>query len=60
MHFVHDVYHLHTFNQPGQYTIRSNAFQTIAKVNVYSENTIRNQSKKKGVIRMMFFLLIFE
>ncbi|CAF0883109.1 unnamed protein product [Adineta steineri] len=44
--FVHNVHHLHTFNKPGEYTIRSNRFQKPATVVVYSQDQIKNQKKR--------------
>ncbi|UJR33950.1 hypothetical protein I4U23_021368 [Adineta vaga] len=44
--FVHNVHHLHTFHKSGEYIIRSNRFQTIANVFVYSEDMIKSQKKR--------------
>lgn len=42
---VPGIYHLHTFGQCGQFTIRAERLENTATVVVYPEDIIRNQSK---------------
>ncbi|CAF1275038.1 unnamed protein product [Rotaria magnacalcarata] len=44
--YIPGVYHLHTFNKQGQYTIRSHRFDSTALVFVYSETNIRNEKRQ--------------
>ena len=43
--YVHDLHYLYTFNQCGQFTIRSDRFNDTATVIVYPDDIIRSQSK---------------
>ncbi|CAF4284439.1 unnamed protein product, partial [Adineta steineri] len=44
--YVADIHYLYTFNQCGQYTIRSDRFNNTATVIVYSDDVIRNDKKR--------------
>jgi hypothetical protein len=43
--YVGGVHHLHTFNQPGKYIIKSDVFRDRATVIVCSDISIKSQSK---------------
>ncbi|CAF3616975.1 unnamed protein product [Adineta steineri] len=45
-HYVPDIHYLYTFNQCGQYTVRSDRFNNTATVIVYSDDVIRNDKKR--------------
>ncbi|CAF3224711.1 unnamed protein product [Rotaria sp. Silwood2] len=42
--YINDVHYLYTFDQCGQFTIRSNRFNDTATVIVYPDNIIRSES----------------
>ncbi|CAF3704714.1 unnamed protein product [Rotaria sp. Silwood1] len=44
--YVNDVHYLYTFDQCGQYTIRSNRFNETVTVIVYPDDIIRSQKKR--------------
>ncbi|CAF4238180.1 unnamed protein product, partial [Adineta steineri] len=44
--YVADIHYLYTFNQCGQYTIRSDRFNNTVTVIVYSDDVIRNDKKR--------------
>ncbi|UJR13408.1 hypothetical protein I4U23_000423 [Adineta vaga] len=43
--YVHDIHYLYTFHQCGQFTIRSDHFNTTATVIVYSNSIIQSEKK---------------
>ena len=44
--YIHGIRYLHTFQRPGQYTIRSDAFRSTATVYVLSADAIQSQSNR--------------
>ncbi|CAF1293197.1 unnamed protein product [Rotaria sordida] len=44
--YINDIHYLYTFDQCGQFTIRSNRFNNTATVIVYPDNIIRSEKKR--------------